>query len=98
MNRAIRGSIITLRIARCDYSTRTSPLSPTLSPEYRGEGVRSLHLQQLRLRPPVSPRLRPVADALNGRHIDRRGFVAPLAADVGEDAGDLLVGHRLPAR
>ena len=30
-----------LRIARCNNATRTLPLSPALSPEYRGEGVRA---------------------------------------------------------
>jgi hypothetical protein len=33
------GSMTALRIERCDYATRTLPLSPALSPEYRGEGV-----------------------------------------------------------
>ena len=42
----------------------------------------SLDLQQLPLRPPVAPRLRPVADVRHRRRIDRRRLVAPGSADV----------------
>src|SRR5688572_17559048 len=62
---------------------------------FSGFGRRSSRLsfdqQQLRFRPAVLAGLVPVTDGLHVRFAHRRGLVAPLAADVGEHASDLLV-------